>query len=225
MMNEKLNKILLGIKSGDQIGGPYKLAKILSQSLKLNNGLYEDDLRKKYLDWWKEGAFDTGPTYASVFTKIYNGMDPMQAVRKVHEDFGCNTAGCGPAHRATPISGMFSIPTSQIITLAKKEAKITHFDEDAGNGSAIVIMLCRYLLEGKSYYDAENLISNNEVLKESWAKLQNAELKPDGYIYNVIFSALHFIKENKSLEDTFKFAGKANYCPIIYSVVKSCISK
>ena len=36
---------------------------------------------------------------------------------------------------------MFSIPTSQIITLAKKEAKITHFDEDAGNGSAIVIML------------------------------------------------------------------------------------
>ena len=46
MMNEKLNKILLGIKSGDQIGGPYKLAKILSQSLKLNNGLYEDDLRK-----------------------------------------------------------------------------------------------------------------------------------------------------------------------------------
>ena len=52
----------------------------------------------------EEGAFDTGPTYASVFTKIYNGMDPMQAVRKVHEDFGCNTAGCGPAHRATPIA-------------------------------------------------------------------------------------------------------------------------
>ena len=69
----------------------------------------------------------------------------------------------------------------------------THFDDDAGNGSAIVIMLCRYLLEGKSFDDAETLISNNKDLKESWTKLQNAKLKSDGYVYNVIFSALHFI--------------------------------
>ena len=216
--------ILDGINEGDQIGGPYQLAKIFLKSLELNNGFIEADLRKRYLDWWKEDAFDTGPTYASVFNKIEKGMEPEVAVKKVHEEFGFNTAGCGPAHRATPLAGMLNIPTDQLITLARKEARITHYDVDAGNGSAIVIMLCRYLLEGKSYYDAENLVCNDEDLKDSWIKLQNAELKPDGYIYNVIFSALHFIKENKTLEDAIKFSGKANYCSIIFSVIKKCIT-
>ena len=216
--------ILKGIEEGDQIGGPYELAKIFSKSLELNNGFNENDLRKRYLGWWKGDAFDTGPTYASVFNKINKGIDPKVAVKKVHEEFGFNTAGCGPAHRATPLAGMLNIQTDQLITLAKKEAKITHYDDDAGNGSAIVIMLCRYLLEGKSYYDAENLVCNDKDLKDSWIKLQNAELKPDGYIYNVIYSALHFIKENKSLEDAIKFSGKANYCSIIFNVIKKSIT-
>ena len=68
-MNDYTNLIIDGIKIGDQIGGPYKLAKIFSKSLKLNNGFNEDDLRLRYLDWWKSNAFDTGPTFASVFSK------------------------------------------------------------------------------------------------------------------------------------------------------------
>ena len=225
MLENFYNELILkGIKEGDQIGGPFELAKIVSKSLKSNNEFNEDDLRKRYLHWWKEGAFDTGPTYASVFNKIEKGMDPELAVKKVHEEFGFNTAGCGPAHRATPLAGIFNIPTNQLIILARKEAKITHYDLDAGNGSAIVIMLCRYLLEGKSFYDAENLVSNDKDLKDSWLKLQKAELKPDGYIYNVIFSALHFIKENKTLADAIKFSGKANYCSIIFSVIKKCMT-
>ena len=224
-MNDYTNLIIDGIKIGDQIGGPYKLAKIFSKSLKLNNGFNEDDLRLRYLDWWKSNAFDTGPTFASVFSKIQKGMDVKLAVKKVHEQFGFNTAGCGPVHRATPLAGMLSIPTKNLITLAKQEAKITHFDDDAGNGSANVILLCRYLLEGKSFDEAENLVFNNQDLKDSWPKLQRAELKPDGYVYNVIFSALHFIKANKILEDAVKFSGKANYCAIIVSVIMKCLNK
>ena len=223
-MNDYTNLIIEGIQIGDQIGGPTELAKILTDSLTSNKRFDEQDLRQRYLNWWKSGAFDTGPTYAGVFNKIDKEMDPKLAVQKVHEEFGFNTAGCGPAHRATPLAGMLNIPTDQLSTLARKEAKITHFDEDAGNGSAIVIMLCRYLLEGKSYYDSENLICNDKDLKDSWFKLQKAKLKPDGYIYNVIFSALHFIKEDKTLADAIKFSGKANYCSIIFSVIKMCMT-
>ena len=224
MNKNNIELILKGIEEGDQIGGPYELAKIFSKSLEFNNGFDESDLRNRYFDWWRGNAFDTGPTYASVFNKIEKGMDPKVAVKKVHEEFGFNTAGCGPAHRATPVAGMLNIQTNQLITLAKKEAKITHYDEDAGNGSAIVIMLCRYLLEGKSFYDTQNLVSNDKDLKDSWIKLQKAELKPDGYIYNVIFSALHFIKEERTLADAIKFSGKANYCSIIFSVIKKCMT-
>ena len=217
--------ILQGLKNGDQIGGPFELAKILCKSLSANKGFNEDDLRIRYFDWWKEGAFDTGPTYASVFTKINIGIEPKLAVEKVHEDFNFSTAGCGPAHRAAPLAGSTSIPTDKLISIARQEAKITHFDNDAGNGSAIVILLCRYLLEGNSYQDAQKLISENVELKESWTKITKASLKPDGYIFNVIYSALYFINNNKSLNDTFKFAGKANYCPIIFSVINACISR
>jgi len=150
-------------------------------------------------------------------------MDAKLAVKKVHEDFGFNTAGCGPAHRATPLAGFTNISTHELVSLARQEAKITHYHDDAGNGSAIVILICRYLLEGNSYQDAQKLISKNVELKESWTKITKASLNPDGYIFNVIHSALHFIDNNKSLEDTFKFAGKANYCPIIFSVINACI--
>ena len=83
--------ILKGIEEGDQIGGPYELAKILLGSLKQKNGFNENDLRNKYLDWWKGEAFDTGPTYASVFNKINKGMDPQLAVKRVHEEFEADT--------------------------------------------------------------------------------------------------------------------------------------
>ena len=225
MNSNYIDLILNGIKEGDQIGGPFELAKIFSESLISNNSFKEDDLRSRYLYWWKSDAFDTGPTYASVFSKIDKGMDPRVAVKTVHKEFGYNTAGCGPAHRATPLAGILNIPTDQLTTIARNEAKITHFDNDAGNGSAIVILLCRYLLEGKSYQETQKLISDNLELKESWRKIKEAKLKPNGYIFNVIHSALHFIDNNKSLEDTFKFAGKANYCPIIFSVIKTCMTK
>ena len=225
MNKNNIELILKGIEEGDQIGGPYELAKIFSKSLEFNNGFDESDLRNRYFNWWRGDAFDTGPTYASVFTKINKGMDPKLAVKKVHEEFGFYTAGCGPAHRATPVAGMLNISTDELVSLARQEAKITHYDDDAGNGSAIVILLCRYLLEGNSYQETQKLISDNCELKKSWLKIKEAKLISDGYIFNVIHSALHFIDNNKSLKDTFKFAGKANYCPIIFSVINACISR
>ena len=72
MINDYTNLIIEGIQTGDQIGGPTELAKILTDSLTTNKKFDEQDLRQRYLNWWKSDAFDTGPTYASVFNKIDN---------------------------------------------------------------------------------------------------------------------------------------------------------
>ena len=218
-------KILNGINEGDQIGGPFDLASVLIDSIKKNNNFNKLDTRKMYLQWWENGAFDTGPTYASVFTKIENGMGYDDAVFETHKQFDGNTAGCGPAHRASPIAGFMNIKTNNLIKVARDEAKITHYHDDAGNGSAIVIMLCRFLLEGKSLVEAQELISKENELKQSWDKVQNAELKPDGYVFNVIYSALHFIRANKSLKDAIKFSGSANYCSVLVGAIKACLTK
>ena len=216
--------ILKDIEEGDQIGGPYELAKILLESLNQINGFNENDLRNKYLDWWKGEAFDTGPTYASVFNKINKGMDPQLAVKGFMKSLDLIQLDVGLLQSAL-LASISNISIDELISLARQEAKITHFHDDAGNGSAIVNLFCRYSLEGKNFEDTEYLISTNFELKDSWLKLKNAELKPDGYIYNVIFSALHFIKENKTLEDAIKFSGKSNYCSIIFGVIKRCLMR
>ena len=224
-MNHNVYKILNGINLGDQIGGPFDLATILIDCIKKNNKFNKQDLCKNYLNLWKNGAFDTGPTFASVFTKIENGMEYDEAVLATHKQFDGNTAGCGPAHRASPLAGFDNIKTDKLIEVARDEAKITHYHEDAGNGSAIVVMLCRYLLEDKNLNEAQELISKNNELKSSWKKVQNAQLKPDGYIFNVIHSALYFITENKSLNDAIKFSGKANYCSVLVGAIMACLKK
>ena len=142
---------------------------------------------------------------------------------KTHQDFDENTAGCGPAHRCMPLAGFTKIPTNELIDLARQEAKITHYHEDAGNGSAIVVLLCRYLLEGKNIDNACLEVSKNKELNQSWKQVENAKLSPDGYVYNVIHSALHFIKNKSTLEESIKFSGKANYSSIIFSVLNELI--
>ena len=222
-MNNQIKLILEGVKKGDQIGGPYELSKILVKSLQANDGFNKDDLTKRYLEWWRADAFDTGPTYASVFTNVLKGYDHEKAVYKTHQDFDKNTAGCGPAHRCMPLAGFTKISTNELIDLARQEAKITHYHEDAGNGSAIVVLLCRYLLEGNNINNACDKIAKNKKLKNIWKKVENAKLSPDGYVYNVIHSALYFIKNKSTLEESIKFSGKANYSSIIFSVLNELI--
>lgn len=223
-MMKEIKIILEGIKKGDQIGGPYELSKILTSSLEANNGFNKDDLINRYYKWWQEGAFDTGPTYANVFNKVLQGYNQEDAVFKTHQDFDENTAGCGPAHRCTPLAGFMKVQTNALIEIARQEAKITHFHEDAGYGSAIVVLMCRLLLEGKSIEAACKEISEIDDLKQSWKKLENAKLSPDGYVYNVIYSALYFIKNKKTLKESIQFSGKANYSSIIFSALNEIIS-
>ena len=122
-----------------------------------------------------------------------------------------------------PLAGFIKIPTNELIDLARQEAKITHYHEDAGNGSAIVVLLCRHLLEGKNIENACLEVSKNKELHQSWKQVEKAKLSPDGYVYNVIHSALYFIKNKSTLEESIKFSGKANYSSIIFSVLNELI--
>ena len=215
--------ILQGIKDGDQIGGPFELSKIVNSSLIEFNGFNKKDFIKRYLKWWKTDAFDTGPTFASVFHNITEGMEHDEAVKKVHSSLNGNTAGCGPAHRILPLAGFIDIPKNRLIEIAKEEAKITHYHPDAGNGSAILVMLCRYLIEGQTIEEAKKSLSNNSNLNKSWDKVLKAKVSPDGYIFNVIKSTLYFLGKKDALDSSIKFAGPANYCPVIVGALTKII--
>ena len=67
LMNEIRNRVrgvLLGLAAGDRNGGPIRMAVRLAESLSERWRFDPDDILTRYLAWWRDGAFDTGPTTA-----------------------------------------------------------------------------------------------------------------------------------------------------------------
>ena len=218
-----LKTISKGFKAGDKNGGPAELAKILSQSLIACDGLNQNDLVKRYYHWWNTDAFDTGPTFAMVFQKVSQGIPIEDASIQVDKSFNGNTAGCGPAHRIAPLAAFKNIPTNKLVDYARQEARITHYHPDAGNCSGVMVLLCRYLLEGYSWDESKDLVSKNEDVKATWIKIQNANLNNGGYVLDVMHSALQFLDREDALNNSLAFAGPANYCPVIVGVLQEII--
>ena len=221
MNNTKI--ILNGFKAGDKNGGPTELAKILSDSLIACDGFNQSDLVKRYYHWWNTDAFDTGPTFAMVFQKVSQGISIEDASMQVNKALNGNTAGCGPAHRIAPLAAFKNIPTNKLVDYARQEASITHYHPDAGNCSGVMVLLCRYLLEGHSWDESKDLVSKDEDVKTTWVNIQNANLNNGGYVLDVMHSALYFLDGKDALNSSLTFAGLANYCPVIVGVIQEII--
>ncbi len=215
--------ILKGYIDGDKNGGPTELAKILSKSLITSNGFNKNDLVKRYYHWWKTDAFDTGPTFAMVFQKVSQGVNVDDASIQVNEELKGATAGCGPAHRIAPLAALKKIPTNKLVDYARQEARITHYHPDAGNCSGVMALLCRHLIQGYSWEESKELVSKNYETKSTWKKIKNANLSNGGYVLDVMHSALHFLEREDPLNNSIKFAGSANYCPVIVGIINSII--
>ena len=215
--------ILNGYLQGDKNGGPTELARILQKSLSTSNGFKKNDLVDRYYHWWKTDAFDTGPTFAMVFQNVSKGIPIEEASKEVDKQLNGATVGCGPAHRIAPIAGYKNIPTDRLVSIAREEAAITHYHPEAGNCSAIMALLCRYLIEGNSWYETKAIVSQNDDVKPTWNKIENANLNNGGYVFDVMNSAIYFLDRENSLENSLSFAGPANYCPVIVGIIQNII--
>ena len=111
-VKDRVEGVLLGLAAGDRNGGPIQMAVRLAESLVELNDVNVDDIGARYMDWWREGAFDTGPTVANVFTLVDSGLTFQAAAKQVHTETGEQTAGCNPAHRSTPLAMMPAPPTT-----------------------------------------------------------------------------------------------------------------
>lgn len=67
------------LAAGDRIGGPTHIAVRLAESLLEGQGFNLDDVSSRYLAWWRDGAFDTGPTTARVLELVSSGKSFYEA--------------------------------------------------------------------------------------------------------------------------------------------------
>jgi len=82
----------------------------LAESLLDCDGFNSADILNRYLAWWREGAFDTGPVCARALELLASEMPAPEATAQVHREFGGKTAGCNPAHRSPPLPMLAAIP-------------------------------------------------------------------------------------------------------------------
>jgi ADP-ribosylglycohydrolase len=102
------------------------MALCLAESLVNCRGLDASDIGRRYLEWWGNGAFDTGPTAARVLALVDKGLAFEQAAAQVDNSARGMTAGCNPAHRCAPLSMWVWIRDSALAKAALSEAQLTH---------------------------------------------------------------------------------------------------
>jgi len=214
---------LLGLAAGDQNGGPIRMALRLAESLVERRGFDPDDVMRRYMEWYREGAFDTGPVALSVFARIADGQPRAVAVRAAHEASGGLTAGCGPAHRSAPLAMAVFISDDDLARAAREEAALTHFDGLAGDVAAAVVVLCRSLIAGLAWPDA--LVRAAAGRTEATRKAlccsggDTGAIGRGGFAPEALAAAIRFLSQHdrlvSALEAAHAFSGPQNYCPVL----------
>lgn len=146
--HDRITGTLLGLAAGDRIGGPLQFALRLAESLLETLHHDRDEVFRRYLAWYREGAFDTGPVAERVLSLAQSGIPVDAAVLRVDRELAGMTAGCNPAHRAAPIAMALLIPDAAMAETARREASLTHRHPLAGDAAAAVAVLCRALIRG-----------------------------------------------------------------------------
>lgn len=220
-LQERVVGLLIGLAAGDKIGGPVRMALRVAESLRACGGLDVSDLGRRYLDWWREGAFDTGPTVAMVLRLVESGVPFEQAVIRVDDSAAGMTAGCNPAHRSAPLAMCASIEDSALDRAAKAEARLTHKHPLAGDVASAVVCLCRALIRGVPWSAALGVAAEGRRPETRRALGIPAfeGLSRSGFAPDVLGAAIHFVDSSASfataLARSIDFAGAANYCPVL----------
>jgi ADP-ribosyl-[dinitrogen reductase] hydrolase len=225
VIRDRVQGILLGLAAGDRNGGPIRMAVRLAESLVELRRFDPQDILDRYLAWWRDDAFDTGPTTAQVLSLIDAGVDATEAVERVHDQAGGMTAGCNPAHRCAPLAMAPFLPDDELAGSALREAGLTHHHPLAGDVAAAVAVLCRALIRGEHWDDAVSRAAAGRLGPTVQALDENSwyPMSPGGYAPEVLRAAAHFVAGHDSFADalgaSLAFAGPANYCPVLVGTV------
>lgn len=214
--------ILQGISDGDTIGGPFAMASLVAKVL-ANDPHDFDALDKAYCDYYDSGSFDSGPTFHKVHELMANGYARNEAVEATHKIFRGSTAGCNPMHRFIVIAGL-DVPYEKLVSLARRDAKMTHHDPRAGICSGFLVRVVRRCLDGTSLKMALDTVLNESSKYDR--KLLDIELSREGFAPSVINTAMAFcLDSDDGLTASIEYARPYNYCPPLVGALLRCESE
>jgi ADP-ribosylglycohydrolase len=224
-IQDRCRGVFLGLAAGDRNGGPIQMAVRPAESLVEREAFDPADVARRYLQWYREGAFDTGPVSGRALQLMASGMSAPEAAAQVHREFNGQTAGCNPAHRAAPLSMLASLADDDLPRCAAAEAALTHQHSLAGDVAGLVVMLCRLLIRGVFWGIAVEKAAVGR-LPETQGALQAAKSGPGstgGFSPEALRATVFFVATSSSFSEALNrslaFAGPANYCPVLVGAV------
>jgi ADP-ribosylglycohydrolase len=159
-----------------------------------------------------------------VFQLVSKGISFTKASEQVDYELAGRTAGCNPAHRATPLA-MLDVSDKELIDISIQEAKLTHWHPLAADVSVATVLLCRKLWQGEDWHAAVANTRKGRLIETQRALEAHKmnELNGNGYAPNVLAAAMFFLSNSKSIteaiERSIDFAGPANYCPVLVGTI------
>jgi ADP-ribosylglycohydrolase len=222
---DRCRGVLLGLAAGDRNGGPIRMAVRLAESLLACGGFDPADLLDRYLAWWRDGAFDTGPVSGRALELMAAGMSSSETSAQVHREFDGRTAGCNPAHRSSPLAMLATLADDDLVSCAITEARLTHHDALAGDVAAAVTVLCRCLIRGVAWESAVQRSAEERQAETSAAmfSVRDGPGTSGGFAPEVLRAAVYFVGSSFSFSEalgrSLAFAGPANYCPVLVGAI------
>ena len=221
---DRITGTLLGLAAGDRIGGPLQFALRLAESLIENAGFNRADVFRRYLAWYRDGAFDTGTVANRVLSLAHAGIPVDSAVAHVDRELEGHTAGCNPAHRVAPIAMALTIPDEAVAETALQEASLTHHPL-AGDAAAAVAVLCRALIRGASWETALARAAEGRLpeIRLALEPTETDRLVPSGFAPETLQAAVHLVSHASGFHDalaaSLRFAGGANFAPVLMGAI------
>jgi ADP-ribosyl-[dinitrogen reductase] hydrolase len=233
---QRVAGVLVGLAAGDENGGPTEMALRLAESLLECRRYDPDDVFARYLDWHRQGAYDTGPVTGRVLAHAFAGMSHSQAAKQTDRELNGMTAGCNAAHRAGVLAMAPWLDIDGLVQAAREEARLTHRHPIAADTAIAVAVKCRDNMMGNSRFASRHLGAVSEQLhaevKEAVSKPRpvlsrlldqaspaRTELHRGGYSPGTLHAALAFATTGRdpitALQAAKSFAGPANYCPVL----------
>lgn len=219
---DRAEGLLLGLTAGDRNGGPIQMATRLAESLIETGNVDIPHIGSRYMDWWRNGAFDTGPTVASVFTLVDSGVTFANAAEQVHRQSNGLTAGCNPAHRSAPLAMLPGASNVELEQAARREAALRHLHPQSGDVAVAVVLLCRELIQGTSWEDALGIAQNARLAETQIAMASSKSSNgpsAGGFAPDALTAAISFVGRSDNFDDALEvsltFAGPENYCPVL----------
>ena len=233
---QRVAGILIGLAAGDENGGPTEMALRLAESL-LERKCYEpDEVFARYLDWHREGSYDTGPVTGRVLAHVLDGISRANAVEQTDIELKGMTAGCNAAHRAGVLAMAPWLSIDALVDAARTEAHLTHHHPIAADAAIAVAVQCRDQVIGRSRFKRGHL---GRISTQLHPEIQQAlrgpsptqaqivepdsparkQLHAGGYSPGTLHTALAFARTPRypaaSLLAAKDFAGPDNYCPVL----------